>query len=64
MRTANPWTGFLPGFALLYVLIAVVLLLGGAPAGRAWGTPAAVLIGPALGVGAVRYRRTRAGRTS
>jgi hypothetical protein len=63
MRATGPWGGLLLAFGSLYLLIAVVLLLGGAPAGQAWGTPAAVLVGPALGVGAVRYRRKRAGRT-
>ncbi|WP_143688606.1 hypothetical protein [Streptomyces barkulensis] len=63
MRATGPWGGFLLALGSLYLLIAVVLLLGGASAGQAWGTPAAVLVGPALGVGVVRYRRTRAGRT-
>ncbi|MCG3041398.1 hypothetical protein ACLIYM_26790 [Streptomyces fenghuangensis] len=63
MRATGPWGGFLLAPGSLYLLIAVVLLLGGAPAGQAWGTPAAVLVGPALGVGVVRYRGKRAGRT-
>jgi len=63
MRTAGPWVSFFLGFAFLYVLIAVVLLLGGGSVGQALGTPAAVLIGPAMGVAVVRYRKTRADRT-
>ncbi|MGW8992943.1 hypothetical protein ACWGRF_23850 [Streptomyces zhihengii] len=55
----NPWVPFVGGFVFLYLVIAVVIMLGGAGAGQAWGTPAAVLIGPALGMGVVRHRTKR-----
>jgi len=51
MRATGPWAGFFLGFVLLCLLIAVVLLLGGASVGQAWGAPAVILIGSALGVG-------------
>ncbi|MFF7308904.1 hypothetical protein [Streptomyces sp. NPDC008137] len=40
-------------------MIAAVLFLGGSDAAQASGTPAATLIGPAVGLGVVRYRRSR-----
>lgn len=58
-RGRSPWLTFVGGFLFLYLVIAVVLMLGGVGAGQAWGTPAAVLIGPALGMGVVRYRKWR-----
>lgn len=58
-RDRRPWTTFLAAFAFLYLTIAMVFLLGGAGAAEAWGTPAAILLGPALGVAVVRYRKTR-----
>jgi hypothetical protein len=53
----RPWVTFIAEFAALYGVIAVVMLLGGTSAETAWGTSAAVLIGPALGMGIARYRK-------
>ncbi|MFI1470550.1 hypothetical protein [Streptomyces wuyuanensis] len=56
------WLTFFAAFAALYLVIAVILMLGGISAAQAWGTPAAILVVPALGMGVVRYRKTRTGR--
>ncbi|MFB7928357.1 MULTISPECIES: hypothetical protein [Streptomyces] len=58
-RTTNPWVSFVLAFVALYAVIAVVMFLSGSGAAQALGTPAAILIGPAVGIGVVRYRKTR-----
>ncbi|MFD3548289.1 hypothetical protein ACFWUW_22260 [Streptomyces sp. NPDC058655] len=56
---AHPWRNFVLAFGGLYAVMAAVMLLTGAAPAAAFGTPAAVLLGPAIGMGIVRHRKTR-----
>ncbi|MFJ5812126.1 hypothetical protein OG906_34985 (plasmid) [Streptomyces sp. NBC_01426] len=55
----HPWRNFVLAFGGLYAVMAAVMLLTGAAPAAALGTPAAVLLGPAIGMGIVRHRKTR-----
>ncbi len=59
VQNDRPWMNYFLGIGFVYVLIAVIMMITGSSVAQAWGAPAAVLIGPAIGIAVVRHRKTK-----